>query len=652
MLPIIYKFKKSIVVKPSNEISFLLSNNIGGFALFSSNSDAMQSSRYNGLYFNNNFELFKTIERIVPLNSGLIKSVVYDFSKVQNEYDHLTETYIMPFSTNALYYSLDKENDVEIWLDVKKPYDNREFGRIYNVYEESGKIIIEFTKRTDRKEDGSSNEEEYKVYAALLPIQSKAAEIPAIAAAGKKKSAKKSESSDEKPEFKKIEDWVNAKYGYDRKRNSPPFERHVFKALKLKCKNLVIAVGKQKKKAMIDADFVANNIDSIKKESSIRVEMSDSIANHDIEMAYLCCQHSLDSLVCSVNHLQGIYAGLPWFFQFWSRDELISLKALMQMNRMGLAKEILLKHMNAITENGRLLNKFPPSSKEKEKKENADAIGWLFTRALDYVNLLQSRGRLDNEEKILLYELKARVSSCIYRLNETSMKSGLVVNKTGETWMDSVCKDDKRAGARIEMQALMLNMHRLREKIASLLGDRTWEKISITDQEKMVKTVRKSFWNEFYLKDGANDHTVRPNVFLAYYIYPKLLSISEWETCFDVLLKYLWLDWGGLSSIDKNHPPFLAEHSGEDSRSYHRGDSWYWINNIAAIAMHRLNPRKYKTYIDKIVNASVNDILSMGIAGAGSEISSASKQQAFGCLNQAWSNATFIELVNEIYPRK
>lgn len=62
--------------------------------------------------------------------------------------------------------------------------------------------------------------------------------------------------------------------------------------------------------------------------------------------------------------------------------------------------------------------------------------------------------------------------------------------------------------------------------------------------------------------------------------------------------------------------------------------------------MHTLNAKKYEYYIQKIKNASIKDILEQGILGAASEISSAQKQEPYGCWLQAWSCATFIELMH------
>jgi glycogen debranching enzyme len=189
------------------------------------------------------------------------------------------------------------------------------------------------------------------------------------------------------------------------------------------------------------------------------------------------------------------------------------------------------------------------------------------------------------------------------------------------------------------MQALQLAIYNLAHKIT--------REAKYKDMEKQLKNkVRFYFWNGKMLADGKNDWAIRPDIFLTYYIYPALLKKSEWENCFETALKALWLDWGGLSTVDKNSPFYYAEHTGENPRSYHQGDSWFWINNIAAISMIRLNKKKYLSKIKKILEASTKDLLWYGAIGHSSELSSAEKFSPAGSISQAWSAATYIELVD------
>jgi len=96
----------------------------------------------------------------------------------------------------------------------------------------------------------------------------------------------------------------------------------------------------------------------------------------------------------------------------------------------------------------------------------------------------------------------------------------------------------------------------------------------------------------------------------------------------------------------KHYIVHTPNYTGANNKSYHRGDSWYWLNNLTAICLMKVNAKKYKKYINTIKQASIKDILWQGGIGSASEVSSAAEQTGSGCLNQAWSDATFLELLN------
>jgi len=56
----------------------------------------------------------------------------------------------------------------------------------------------------------------------------------------------------------------------------------------------------------------------------------------------------------------------------------------------------------------------------------------------------------------------------------------------------------------------------------------------------------------------------------------------------------------------------------------------------------------FKKYIEKIVQASVKEILLLGTVGHHAELSSASSLLSQGSMAQAWSNAMFVELIEEL----
>ena len=93
---------------------------------------------------------------------------------------------------------------------------------------------------------------------------------------------------------------------------------------------------------------------------------------------------------------------------------------------------------------------------------------------------------------------------------------------------------------------------------------------------------------------------------------------------------------------------FYKFHTGEDRKSYHRGDSWFWINNLAALVLARADKAKFKDKINQIMKASKEEILWKGCIGCHSELSSAKELKSEGCYNQAWSNAMYMEMVDEL----
>ena len=178
---------------------------------------------------------------------------------------------------------------------------------------------------------------------------------------------------------------------------------------------------------------------------------------------------------------------------------------------------------------------------------------------------------------------------------------------------------------------------------------------SLTGQEEyhqeriiILGKIREHFWQGSYLADGLGDTTIRPNVFLAYLLQPDLLSETQWYTCFDTALKALSTPWGGLSSLDRDHPDFHGFSTGENNQSYHNGDSWFFINNLAAIAMHRLNLHHFGKAIISILQSSTDEILWHNMIGMPGEISSAYELDSYGCGLQAFSGGAYLALLDQM----
>jgi glycogen debranching enzyme len=601
---------KTLSNKQNNDdqTSFILTNKLGGYASFGI------SSKYSGLFFNLQGTMFKILDNIVI--EGETKKIQNNLSNIKVSKGNFIESFFMHKDSNVFVYELNKASQIDLLFDIKKSYDQRVWGRNYEVYEKHNKIVIKFTKRYDKREDSDEENHDKQEYVLYTVI-----------------------GIDNSFSYKKNDIWIKQIYSYDQKRNSNPFERYVYNPISVFSKRIIVSVSEHENKAIKEIDYIQNNLAKIKKNQSLGMfSLSNKIKKKEIQFAYNLSYNGLNNLVACINNSHGIYAGLPWFFQFWSRDELISLKPLMFEGKYEIVKEILNRILFNIDKNGNISNQ-----SKNTGTMSIDAIGFVFQRYSDFFEILKKEKKLGNVyNKNEIKEISDKFEQIINGIIKNKLVNGFLVSKVNETWMDSVYSNDTREGARIEIQALLLKMY----KFTYILTKKAiYKKL----ENSLKKNILKYFLKDDYLYDGIDDPTIRPNLFIAAYIYPTLLTKLQWKKCIKKILPHLWLDFGGITSIDKNSELFCENHTGEDSRSYHRGDSWFWVNNLTALVLHKIDAKEYKKYIDQILNASCNEILYSGIIGQHAELTSASKLKSEGCLAQAWSNAMFVELIHELY---
>ncbi len=641
------------IKKNSNEnAGFLLTNKNGSYCSFFSEP----SSRYQGLFYFDakTMNMFRLIENIELVNGNGIQGIKNNLYSVERKRGHIVESFLVPQHFNSLVYELSSESEIDLILDCKMSYDNREWGRNYEITLEDGIIIVKFTKKTDKREDSTDGKEEFSLYLTI-------------------------KSSDN--EFFKNDLWIKRNYGADAQRNSFPHERHVYNALRLKGNRFVFSISSKKKDAIMECEYIFENLEHIISEEKRNLEaflshhnfrklLNNNKLTDGVKAAYLNAAYSLNNL--GVHSQKNIFAGLPWFFQFWPRDSLISLGAYSRADKQ-FAEHVFFNYLGKIKEDGRMPHKI--ESNGQNSLDSADAVGWLFLRSNGLIAHIEQNKKIINSIKKSIFSLKqskdsitlndsvkkwksiitkkedynykimleieSALEAAIAGLLRCHTKDSFGINGPLETWMDSGYGDDGRKGARIEIQALRLNMYNLMFELTQN------HKYKVLENVLRAK-VREAFWNGKILADGLNDYTIRPNVFIAAYAYPELLSQKEWETCFENTLKALWLDWGGLSTIDKSNPFYTDSSTGENNKSYHRGDSWFWINNMAALALNRINKNKFNNKIKKILDASTEEILWKGCIGCHAELSDARELSSRGCWNQAWSCAMFMEMVEEI----
>jgi len=600
------------------------------------------------------YSLYKSIDNIY-LNKN-VTEVVNNFTNVERWSSETMERFTL--AKNGLIYEVDSYSEyINLDLDFREIFDTNDQGRIYSIYRHDDLVIVEYSKYSDN----SLHTLNGKYFLAIKGIA----------------------------EYELVGTWSQKFYHYDlARRNTAGF--YVYNALKIPCrKNMKIyfAFSSDKDIAIQKVDDISLNeskIEAVNKhyiDNILSVKNSiQEITGSEAAFAYTSCVHALDELSMQLSidykRVTGMWAGLPWFFQYWSRDELISVYSLLLEHRYDYGKEVLMKYLAEILADGRLSNRYPAAN-----LGNADSIGWLFKRIKDFLFLCERRNNFNSY--FSLYDLtyiRDRLKFSIKMILKNHSKDGLIYNDKLETWMDTYNSEsfehDFRDGARIEIQALFLSMLQLLNMLENYMTNRYVKKNdkmvrvvktemdSVEMEQKMKTIVREKFLRiidgKTHLNDGFEgslSEVARPNVFLAYYIYPDLLSKNEWMQVFDDAMPKLWCEWdmgegikgGGLSTIDKTHTLYQPYYTGVDNKSYHRGDSWFFINNISAIAMYRLDKELYNEQILKIVNSSSQDILYWGFIGYASELASSGWFKSGGCLAQTWSVATYIELMHEVY---
>jgi len=648
---------------------------------------AHQVTNFNGWYNlitlknKHEYDMYKCIENIyfTDAQNNVLKpeEIVNGFNYSKRLYNDASETFVLTKDGLIADFTAD-HSSINIDLDFREIFDFDDKGRIYRIYKEKMLGHLEYDKsdgKTHAQHDDSVLIIEYNKYFDddLSNIDKKFF----LAIFGVDES------------YEMPNRWEKKSYAYDSSRHSRS-EFYVYKALKILCKKnirLLFSFSDNKERAIskildmilnneLNNDLFAGYAEKLEHKFKIS-ELSDNKR----AFAYVNSIHALEGLSVHLTlskKISGLWAGLPWFFQFWARDELISVNSLVLERKYEFAKEILFRHLEEIGSDGRLSNIYPPGG-----LGSSDAIGWLFKRLDDLVQQLQDNKLLG--DYFSLYDLKyvkEKVSYAIKQVYKNYLHDDLIYNAPLETWMDTSYKEsgyetDLREGFRIEIQALFLEMLSFSSKLDELLANKFVKKqdklVSVghtnIDCIKIERDLRDHVRERFLIKDvkgevilndgyGCSYHdTARPNIFLSYYLYPALLSDQEWEKVFDDSLEKLWCEWkldedligGGLSTIDKNHVLYQPNYTGQNNKSYHRGDSWFFINNIVAICLSRLNKKKYVDFIEKIMNASTEDVLFSGFIGYASELSSSAIYKPGGCFAQTWSIATFIELMHELY---
>ncbi len=625
-----YEEKDSIEVLKSN---FLLTNSKGDFLNLGIQKN---SSKFQGYYYCNSqtLEMFKLLDEII-LKDLEIDEVEYSGFKVVRKFnskfisqddkkENTIDSFYLGPTGGFIYEIKNYEGDLFIDLDIRKQFDFDKWGRDYKIYKENGIIIVEYTKSNQESED-------YKLFLAI-----------------------KSQNF----LYKLIEKWEEKNYEYSKIRNTES-KLFIFKLMKIQIQNskkIYFGASKSKEEALNQISLLEQHELELKSfDKDIFTELTKNknfkkLISKDLDLAYKLSNNAIYNFfnenLDKRNLHSGSFAGFPWFSKVWSRDELVGLRAFINNDEFHLVKERIFFYINAINNDTGLIKRI----EENDSLESADSIFWLTKRIGDLIFKLEKTNKLKDilsiEEIRYIY---LRLNFSFTKIIETfwDKENELLTAKNGDSWMDTI-----DINFPLDIQVQFLEFISILSYLAKIL-DKTEENKHFEDLEKgLIANIRTKYFKNGNLYNEPFSDDLRSNIFLSYYFYPQLFVKNDWELIFDNALKKLKTSWGGISSLSKDDTRFLENYSGEKNESYHNGDSWFWTNNLAAIALNDLNEKKYREIIRDILYSSTKDILKRGTIGYGSEISSSSNQKAEGCLAQLWSSSTYLEMIDSLFNRE
>lgn len=435
--------------------------------------------------------------------------------------------------------------------------------------------------------------------------------------------------------YAETSDWKKMEYQFDNKRRSYPSSRHCFHGARLWGAHLMFA-------AHASREELIQIISRSKQFDMKHAQMASEPNAEPNRGVYSSLVHITESALFSFlidSPDRALIAGLPWFFQRWLRDEMISLGALQQLGYVDETAHLLYSWMHYFSEHNTLPNMLPVTS-----SSTSDGPAWFCHRLaglLTHCKKTKQYSAVGGEQGYshMLHQLE----QIFLHYQSTRDALGFFHSARGESWMDAPVPGDDRDGALIEIQCLWT-------RIFSQLFELTQDKRYSVLEVELHALVLSHFYNGIYLADRKGDFVIRPNIFLAYYAYSQLLSQAEWKRCFEYVLPRLMTSWGGLATIDTTNVLYRPHATGEDKSSYHRGDSWFWINAYAAKALNLVDSSSFRNQIAAITQSCLFHHLFGPVMGFAPEIRGAEDNECLGSPAQTWSSATLAELLMDLGP--
>ena len=423
-------------------------------------------------------------------------------------------------------------------------------------------------------------------------------------------------------------------------------------------KGFVLTYGTEEECRALHAGFLRNKDQLIKERrdriNSLITEYNPVKTNNpELDKALDWITITMDELI-TCQQGNGIYAGLPWFNEYWGRDMFISMPgACLVTGQFDIAKEILKDFV-------KLQDTDPESETYGRIPNRANLEGILYNTTdgtprlvIQAYQLAQYSG--DTE---FLHELYPAIKMSIdASIKNYTDEKGYLTHADADTWMDvkrNGIPGSPRGNRANDIQALWYEQLTAGSHIAALMGDDS----SAEEWSGLAQMLAANFESDYCDKensliydhldiDGTRDTQFRPNQVYCFDLigddeFKQKVTRRVWEE-----LVYPW----GVASLAQWDPQFHPQHENwhyyHKDDAYHNGTIWLWNNGMA---MQRMIEYGQVDAAWELFCNMNRQALHEGAVGSLSENADAHPREGQTWVNrsgtflQAWSNAEHLRV--------
>lgn len=417
-----------------------------------------------------------------------------------------------------------------------------------------------------------------------------------------------------------------------------------------------------KKTSFLEKNIIKNGQKFIDAKRMMRTDLlknSEFICSDDtLTKAAAWAKVSINDLIMKQSG-SGIFAGLPWFNNYWGRDTFISFGGAIYVNgRFNTGREILQNFSqwqnsdNASRLYGRIPNRVTLSD---IIYNTADGTPWFLYQMMNYLEYGGNLSDIDNFYDVLEKAIEGALA------NFTD-ENGFLYHDDADTWMDAKGANgawSPRGNRAVEIQILWIRALELGIKLA----EHEKKEHQLQQWQGVLRQVKKNFVTYFWNTEGLYDHLnsdgspdmqIRPNQLFAVSLDDEnILTPGQQEILTRNVFEKMTFPYGvaSLYPFDENfHPWHHYEPFYVQDAAYHNGIVWTWLSGPMITALAKFNQSANILTMFKDIS---QQILKRGAVGTQSELLDAlpllgkTYPNLSGTVSQAWNLAEFNRNIHE-----